>query len=74
MTRQKKELIKKIEAVQFEIWAEEKLGCGFTPAGAFAPYYKKIDKYEEELAHLRGYSSVMDMYMDTRYIAADMPF
>ena len=69
MTRQKKELIKKIEDIHFQIWAEEKLGCGFTPAGAFEPYYRKIDKLEEQLAHLRGYRDVMEMYTDTRYMA-----
>lgn len=73
MTRQKKELIKKIEEIDFQIWAEEKLGCGFAPAEAFEPYYEKIHKLEEQLAHLRGYRDSMEMYMDTRYMP-DMPF
>lgn len=63
MTRQKKEIIKKIDAIHLEIWAEEKLGCGFTPAEAFEPFYKKISELEEQLAKLSHFSSAYEMEM-----------
>lgn len=66
MTRQKKELIKKIDSIQRFIWADEELGCGFAPAGFYDPLYEQIDKLETELAHIRHYATVEEMIYDFR--------
>lgn len=66
MTRQKKEIIKKIDEIHTFINADEELGCGFAPAGFYDPLYEQINALEEELAKLRGYSSVNEMIYDFR--------
>ena len=66
MTRQKKEIIKKIEAIENFIAADEALGCGFAPAGFYDPLEKQAWDLREELARLSGYSNAMEMMMDTR--------
>ena len=66
MTRQKKEIIKKIDEIYTFINADEELGCGFAPAGFYDPLYEQINALEEELAKLRGYSSVNEMIYDFR--------
>ena len=66
MTRQKKELVRKIEKINNFIMADEELGCGFAPAGFYDSLYDEIYKLEEELAELMHYSSVEEMYMDMR--------
>ena len=66
MTRQKKEIIKKIDAMQRWIEVDMELGCGFAPAGAYDGMYREINRLEEELARLQHYASVEDMYYDTR--------
>ena len=66
MTRQKKEIIKKIDEIERFIRAEEEIGCGFAPAEWFEPLEKKIYGLEEELARLRHYDSVEEMYFDNR--------
>ena len=76
MTRQKKELVKKIRFAYDMIAADEELGCGFAPAGFYDKAYHEIYKMEEELAHLRHYKSVEEMQYDTRWMKGeqDIPF
>ena len=77
MTRQKKEIMRQIKEIQEFIAVDEELGCGFAPAGAYDELYQQIDQLEVQLAKLSHYDSVMDMYMDTRYIDAhinELPF
>ena len=66
MTRQKKELIKKIDEIYAFIGADEELGCGFAPAGFYEPLEREADRLNEELAHLRHYENGMEMMMDMR--------
>lgn len=39
MTRQKKEIIKKIDEIEMFIAADEELGCGFAPADIGTVYH-----------------------------------
>ena len=66
MTRQKKEIIKKIEEIEIFIAADEELGCGFAPAEAYDSEYKKIYELQEQLAKLQHYGSVEEMVIDPR--------
>lgn len=66
MTRQKKELNKKIDWLYRMIEADEELGCGMAPAGFYDPVYEQIYGLQEELARLSHYNSVEDMLYDTR--------
>lgn len=68
MTRQKKEIIKKIDEMHNWIAMDMELGCGFAPAGAYDGMYREIGKLEEELARLQHYSSVDEMMYDTRWM------
>lgn len=75
MTRQKEELIKKIEEIENFIAADEELGCGFAPAGAYDSEYKKVYELQGQLAHLRHYGSVEEMMNDPRGTSpAELPF
>lgn len=76
MTRQKKELIKKIDEIQEFIEVDTELGCGFAPPDFYQDLYEESDKLYEELAHLRHYKDGMEMMMDQRgcSLAADLPF
>lgn len=66
MTRQKKEIRRKINEIHAFIEADEELGCGFAPAGFYDPLYEEIHALEEELAHLSHYDCYEEMMMDTR--------
>ncbi len=66
MTRQKKEIIKKIDQMQEWIGVDMELGCGFAPAGAYDGMYREINRLEQELARLQHYASVEAMLYDTR--------
>lgn len=66
MTRQKKEIIKKIDEMERFIQADMELGCGFAPVGAYDGMYEEIYKLQEQLASLSHYSSVEEMLYDTR--------
>ena len=66
MTRQKKEIIRKIEEIENFINADQELGCGFAPAGFYNPLYEEVYSLETELAHLRGFESVEAMMMERR--------
>ncbi len=76
MTRQKKEIIKKIGEIEDFIQVDEALGCGFAPAHFYDPLYEEIHKLQEELAHLSHYDSYMEMMMDGRWMKAveELPF
>ncbi len=79
MTRQKKELIRKIEWLERMIEADMELGCGFAPAGAYDDTYEIINGLERELAQLRHYETPEDMYNDPRGLKGylmdeDIPF
>lgn len=66
MTRQKKEIVKKIGEMEQWIAVDEELGCGFAPTGAYDGMYQEIYRLQEELARLQHYASVEDMLYDTR--------
>jgi len=66
MTRQKKEIIKKIDDLYAWMTVDEELGCGFAPQGAYAETEREIYELQEELAHLQHYASVEEMFFDSR--------
>lgn len=66
MTRQKKEILKKIKEMDQWIAADEELGCGFAPAGAYDEMYREMDRLWDELARLRHYASGEEMLYDVR--------
>lgn len=66
MTRQKKEILKKIEEIDNFIGVDMALGCGFAPTGFYDPLYEEIHGLEEQLAKLRHYSSRDEMLHDLR--------
>ena len=72
LTRQKKELLKKIEQLEIWIAADEELGCGFAPPGAYDDLYKEIYQLQEELAQLMHYESAEEMFFDERGQTKDM--
>lgn len=76
MTREKKEILKKIEEIEFHIGVDKEFGCGFAPVGAYDEAYKEIDRLYEKLAHLRHYNSAGEMMYDERGYSFDpeIPF
>ena len=68
MTRQKKELIRKITEIENFIRVDEELGCGFAPAGFYDPLYEKIYALQEELARLSHYECFAAMATDDRWV------
>ena len=72
MTRQKQELLKQIQRMEYSIETDIQLGSGYAPPGAFDRVYEKIYELREELAHLRHYASVEEMLCDTRGQVLDM--
>jgi len=76
MTRQKKELHKKIQAIEDFIAVDTELGCGFAPAGFYETLYAEINGLQEQLAQLSHYGSAVEMMMDTRGQgpSEDLPF
>ena len=75
MTRQKKEILKKIDEIQTFIAVDEELGCRFAPAGFYDELYEQIWELETQLAKLSHYESVEEMMMDPRGCGADtLPF
>ena len=76
MTRQKKEIMKRIDEIQNFIAVDEELGCGFAPAGFYDDLYRQIYDLQEQLAHLSHYGSVEEMMMDSRGCGAaeELPF
>ena len=66
MTRQKKEIIKKIVEMDKWIAADMELGCGFASPDAYADMEKETMRLYEELAHLRHYKNADEMFHDER--------
>ena len=66
MTRQKKEILDKIEEMEAGIDADIELGCGFSPPNAYEDTYQEIEKLYDELARLRHYENAEEMFSDTR--------
>lgn len=66
MTRQKKEIIRKIKEIDRWIEADMELGCGFAPPDAYKKAEEEIYKLQDELARLRHYRSTEEMLYDTR--------
>ena len=77
MTRQKKEIIRKIDEIERFIEVDMELGCGFAPAGFYEPMEKEAWELREQLAGLSHYASVEEMLYDRRgcgAAAAELPF
>ena len=66
MTRQKKEILKKLEEINNFIEVDMQLGCGFAPVHFYDPLYEEMHELEEELAKLRHYESAEEMFYDER--------
>lgn len=65
MTRQKKEIVRKIDEMERWIAVDEELGCGFAPAGAYDEMYREIDRLENELAQLQHFASREEKFFAT---------
>ena len=76
MTRQKKEIQKKIEEIYRFIAVDMQLGFGCVPANYYAPLHEEIYRLEEQLAKLRHFNSVEEMFYDERGCRPDptIPF
>lgn len=70
MTRQKKEIGRKMDEIENFIRVDEELGCGFAPADAYDSMYEQIWELGEELARLSHFDSYMDYLMDSRGLDA----
>ena len=75
MTRQKKEIIKKILEIERFVQVDIELGCGFAPAGTYAKEEQEVGRLYDQLASLRHYESAVEMMYDCRGFApAAAPF
>ena len=75
MTRQKKEILKKIDDMYEWIAVDEQLGCGFAPPGAYDGMYDEIRRLEDDLARLRHYECAEAMFCDERGCGGEvLPF
>lgn len=72
MTRQKKELLKKICEIEKFIFADMELGCGCAPADFYKELYEEMYKYEDELARLSHFSSAERMMWDVQGELVDL--
>ena len=52
MTRQKKEIFRKIENLERGIMADKAMGYGFAPTGAYDETEREIERLREELARI----------------------
>lgn len=68
MTRQKKEIIRRINDINREIDIDRQLSFGIIPDGAHDRLYQEISHLENQLAILRHYSSYEEMMYDCRGI------
>ena len=64
MTRQKKEILRAIQAIDAFIAADREMGCGFAPADAYEELEKERSVLLEDLARLSHYASAMAMLCD----------
>lgn len=77
MTREKKEIIKRINEIETFIAVDEQLGCGFAPADFYDELYEEIDRLEDKLAQLQGFKNAEDKYCwQSEFLSArkTMPF
>ena len=73
MTREKREILKRIDELQQEMTIDKQLSFGCAPEGAYDFFYEAIDALQEKLAHLCHHDSYVDMVMDPRWLAACRP-
>ena len=66
MTRQKKEIMKKIMEIDKFIEVDMELGCGFYPEGAYSKMEQMSYELLEQLAKLSHYDNVEDMMYETK--------
>lgn len=67
MTREKKEILKKLDEIDRAMAIEEEMGCGFTPASYFEEMEQKYSyPLLERLSVLQHYNSVEEMMYDIR--------
>ena len=76
MTRQKKEIIKKIAELDREIANDEAFSFGIHPSNAYEKLEKMIADLQEELAHLSHFETYIDYVMDPRWHVGmeELPF
>ena len=79
MTRQKKEIIKRIDYLNMMVEVDMQLGCGFAPAGAYEETEREVADLMEQLAQLSHYPNAMAMMYDDRgqtpyYADPEIPF
>ena len=78
MTRQKREIMRKMNEIREFIEVDMQLGCGFAPANAYDSMEDQIWNLGEELARLSHYDSYLDYLMDDRCLQAsaceDLPW
>jgi len=65
MTREKKEITKKIDWILTGMEMDERMGCGLPPA-VYEAREREIYQLQEKLARLQHYASVEAMLHDTR--------
>ena len=68
MTREKKEIQKKIDRIEEMMHEEEVMGCGFLPDDAFDREESIINRLEVRMAHLQHYKSLEEKEADTRWL------
>ncbi|MDO4167965.1 MAG: hypothetical protein Q4D32_11240 [Eubacteriales bacterium] len=66
MTRQKKEILKKIEEIRMAILVDIELGFGYVPVGGHDRMYSEMYQLKDELAQLRHYADAEEMNSDPR--------
>lgn len=77
MTRQKKEIIRKIAELDREIAVDMALAFGQVPEDAYKAQQETIDMLQEELARLSHFNSYIEYVMDPRWRhcgADELPF
>ena len=69
MTREKKEILKKIEEMKMWIELDRQLGYGYEPLDAYDDMYLEIERLWDKLARLNGYTNREEMEHDPRQFA-----
>lgn len=70
MTRQKKEILRKMNEIDEFIRVDQELSCGFAPVNAYESMEERLWELGEELARLSHFDSYMDYLMDSRGLQA----
>ena len=68
----KKELIKKIDAMEMEIAVDRELSHGMAPASAYESMEAEIWRMQDELARLQHYESYEDKMYHPRFPLSSM--